>query len=53
MRPMKIDPVVINAITEDGQCAEIKFSVDSGATETVMSEDTLTGVIDITDSAAC
>ena len=32
---------------------EIDVAVDSGATETVMSEDTLNGVIDITDSAAC
>ena len=47
-----IEPAGINAIAED-EWVEIDIAVGSGATETVMSEDTINGVIGITDSAAC
>ena len=42
----------INAVADD-QWVEIDVAVDSGATETVMAESTLSGVIDITEGAAC
>ena len=32
---------------------EIEVAVDSGATETVMAEDTLNGIVDITEGPAC
>ena len=41
----------INAVAED-EWVEIEVAVDSGATETVMPEETLNGIIDITESAA-
>ena len=47
-----IEPHGINAVADD-QWVEIEVAVDSGATETVMSEATLAGVIDITEGAAC
>ena len=37
----------------EDEWVEIEVAVDSGATETVMSDDTLNGVIDITENAAC
>ena len=37
----------------EDEWVEIEIAVDSGATETVMSEETLNGIIDITESAAC
>ena len=42
----------INAVADD-QWVEIDVVVDRGATETVMAESTLSGVIDITEGAAC
>ena len=51
--PLKtIEPHGINAVGED-EWVEIDVAVDSGATETVMSEETLAGVIDITEGSAC
>ena len=47
-----IEPNGINAIGDE-EWVEIDVAVDSGTTETVMSEETLAGVIDITESAAC
>lgn len=47
-----IEPAGINAVAED-EWVEIEIAVDSGATETVMSEEALNGIIDITESAAC
>jgi hypothetical protein len=47
-----IEPGGINAVSED-EWVEIDVAVDSGATETVMGEETLNGVIDITEGAAC
>ena len=47
-----IEPAGINAVAED-EWVEIEIAVDSGATETVMSGETLNGVIDITESATC
>ena len=32
---------------------EIEVAVDSGATETVMPEETLNGIVGVTESAAC
>ena len=53
MRPLlTIEPNGINAVAED-EWVEIDVAVDSGATETVMAEDTLSGIIDITESLAC
>ena len=49
---MTIEPAGIHAVAED-EWVEIEIAVDSGATETVMSEETLNGIIDITESAAC
>ena len=45
------EPHGINAIAED-EWEEIEVAIDSGATETVMSEKPLSGVIDITDGPA-
>jgi hypothetical protein len=39
-----IEPAGVNAIGESGEWTEIEFAVDSGATETVMSEEMLTSV---------
>ena len=51
--PLKtIEPCGINAVAED-EWVEIEVAVDSGATETVMPEETLNGIISITESAAC
>jgi len=47
-----IEPAGLNSIAED-EWVEIDVAIDSGATETVMSEETLNGVIDIKESAAC
>ena len=47
-----IEPAGINAIAED-EWVEVDVAIDSGAAETVMSEETLNGVIDIKESAAC
>ena len=47
-----IEPAGLNSIAED-EWVEIDVAIDSGATENVMSEDTLNGVIDIKESAAC
>ena len=47
-----IEPAGINAVAEDGW-VEIEVAVDSGATETVMPEETLNEIIGITESAAC
>ena len=47
-----IEPAGINAVAED-EWVEIAIAVDSGATEPVMSEETLNVVIGITESAAC
>ena len=47
-----IEPAGINAIAED-EWVEMDLAADSGATETVMSEETLNGIIDITDGACC
>ena len=37
----------------DDEWVEIEVAVDSGATETVMGEETLNGIIDISESSAC
>ena len=51
--PLKtIEPCGINAVAED-EWVEIEVEVDSGATETVMPEETLNGIIGITESVAC
>ena len=50
--PRTIDPGGTNALGEN-DWVEIEVAVDSGATETVMPEETLSGIIDITESAAC
>ena len=47
-----MEPCGINAVAED-EWVEIEVAVDSGATETVMPEETLNGIIGITESAAC
>ena len=47
-----IEPGGFNAVAED-EWVEVDVAIDSGATETVMSEETLSGVIDIKESAAC
>ena len=47
-----IEPGGLNAVAED-EWVEVDVAIDSGATETVMSEETLSGVIDIKESAAC
>ena len=47
-----VEPNGINAVGDE-EWTEIEVAVDSGATETVMGEDTLAGVIDITEGAAC
>ena len=47
-----IEPGGINAVSGD-EWVEIDVAVDSGATETVMGEETLNGVIDIIEGAAC
>ena len=47
-----IEPAGLNAVAED-EWVEIDVAIDSGATEAVMSEDTLNGVIDIKENAAC
>ena len=41
----------INAVADDAW-VQIDVTVDSGATETVMAESTLSGVIDITDEGS-
>ena len=46
------EPHGIKAVADD-QWVEIDVQVDSGATETVMAESTLAGVIDITEGFAC
>ena len=46
------EPGGVNAVAED-EWVELEVAVDSGATETVMAEETLNGVIDITEGAAC
>ena len=46
------EPHGIKAVGDD-QWVEIDVQVDSGATETVMAESTLAGVIDITEGSAC
>ena len=52
-RPLlTIEPSGVNAVAED-EWVEIEVAVDSGATETVMVEDTLSGIIDMTESSAC
>ena len=45
------EPSTINTVAED-EWVELEVAVDSGATETVMAEETLSGVIDITEGAA-
>ena len=40
------EPSGVNAVSSD-EWVEIEVGIDSGATETVMSEKTLSGVIDI------
>ena len=47
-----IEPAGINAVAED-EWVEIEVAVDSGATEMVTPEETLNGIIGITESAAC
>ena len=47
-----IEPSGINAVAAN-EWIKIEVVVDSGATETVMAEETQSGVIDITDNAAC
>ena len=47
-----IEPSGINAVAED-EWVEIEAAVDCRATETVMPEETLNGIIGITESAAC
>ena len=47
-----IEPSGINAIGDE-EWVEIDVVVDSGATETVMFEETLAGVIGLTDRATC
>jgi hypothetical protein len=46
------EPGGLKAVSAD-EWVEIDVQVDSGATETVMSESTLSGVIDITEGPAC
>ena len=46
------EPGGVNAVAED-EWVELEVAVDSGATETVLAEETLNGVIDITEGAAC
>ena len=48
---MTVEPNAINVIGDE-EWVEIDVAVDSGATETVMGEDTLAGVIDITEGNA-
>ncbi len=48
-----IEPDQINRVTQDGRWEGIELAVDSGATETVMAESTLSAVIDITEGGAC
>ena len=45
------EPSGVNAVSSD-EWVEIEVAIDSGATETVMSEKTLNGVIDITEGPA-
>ena len=45
-------PSGVNTMISDEDWVEIEVAVDSGATETVMSEETLSGVIDITEGPA-
>ena len=47
-----IEPCGINAVAKD-DWVEIEVSVDSGSTDTAVPEETLNGIIDITESAAC
>ena len=47
-----IEPAGLNAIAED-EWVGIDVAIDSGATETVMSDETLNRVIGIKESAAC
>ena len=47
-----IEPCGIDAVAED-EWVEIEVAIDSGATETMMPEETLNGIIRITESAAC
>ena len=49
---MTIEPHGINTVGEE-EWVEIDVAVDSGASETVMSEKTLAGVIEITEGPAC
>ena len=49
---MTVEPSGVNALGNE-EWVEIDVAVDSGATETVMSEETLNGVIDITEGPAC
>ena len=51
MPPRTVEPGGVNVVAE-GDWVEIDVAVDSGATETVMGEDTLVGVVDITEGAA-
>lgn len=51
--PLKtIEPCGNNAVAED-EWVEIEVAVDGGATETVMPEETLNGISNTTESAAC
>ena len=51
--PLKTtEPCGINAVAED-EWVEIEVAVDTGAKETVMPEETLNGIIGITESAGC
>ena len=47
-----VEPSEIAAVCDAG-CVAIDVAADSGAMETVMAEDTLAGVIDIIEGAAC
>ena len=42
----------ICTVTED-EWVEIEVAIDSGATETVMAEETINGIVDITEGPAC
>ena len=46
-----VEPHGINAVSED-QWVQVEANIDSGATETVIPEETLAGVIDISEGAA-
>ena len=49
---MTVEPGGVTAVGNE-EWVEIDVAVDSGATETVKSEETLNGLIDISEGSAC